>query len=80
MAPSWEVGREESRLTAPCGMLGQAENVVQFPIDEQAGIGGDLAAEEIQLQTAVKSELARALGWFTCWMGHDPPADLMTIL
>ena len=38
------------------GKRGQAERVVEFPEREQAGIGGDACAVELQLQAAVEIE------------------------
>ena len=35
---------------------GQPECVVQFPIGQQSGVGGDAAAMEFQLQAAVKTQ------------------------
>jgi hypothetical protein len=54
----------------------QAERLVQLAIGEQPGIGGDLAAVELQLQTAIKIELNSICYRFTRWMRHTGATKL----
>jgi hypothetical protein len=53
VAPIHSGARVDQRIG---GQRGQAERVVEFPECEQAGIGGDGRAVELQLQAAVEVE------------------------
>jgi hypothetical protein len=52
------------------GQVGQPERVVEFPVGQQPGVGGDAAAVEFQLQAAVEIDPERPIIRFTCWVFH----------
>jgi len=49
----------------------ETESVVEFAIGQQPGIGGDPAAIELKLHTAVEIEPERPINRFTRWVRHD---------
>ena len=53
------------------GEISEAERVIQFSVDQDAGIGGDAAAMEFQLQAAVEIDPQRAIIRFTHWVFHE---------
>ena len=60
--------------------IGEAERVVQFPLGQQAGVGGDPAAVEFQLQSPVEINPQRPIIRFTRWVLHRHAASLKTTL
>jgi hypothetical protein len=54
------------------GQISKAERVNQFSVDQDAGIGGDPAAVEFQLQAAVEIDPQNAIIRFTRWVFHEP--------
>jgi hypothetical protein len=53
------------------GEISKATRVVQFSVDKDAGIGGNAAAMEFQLQAAVGINLQRAVIRFTREVFHQ---------
>jgi len=41
-------------LQAPCARRGQTQRLIELPIRQQPGVGGDLASQELQLQSTVE--------------------------
>jgi hypothetical protein len=60
------------------GQVGQSERVIQFAIGEQAGVRGDLAAVEFQLQAAVEIDPQRPRIRLTHRVGHDRASNIFT--
>ena len=56
-----------------CGRRGQAEGVVQLAVGEQAAIGGDPGAVELELEAAVEGD-PQGLFRFTRRVRHPAPA------
>jgi hypothetical protein len=54
------------------GQISEAECVIQFSVDQDAGIGGDAAAVEFQLQAAVEIDPERPIIRFTRRVFHEP--------
>ena len=52
--------------------ISEAERVIQFSMDQDAGIGSDAAAVEFQLHAAVKIDPQSATIRFTRWVFHEP--------
>jgi hypothetical protein len=52
------------------GHVGQPEGVVQLPVGQQAGVGRDTAAVELQLQAAIEIDPQGAVIRFTRWVVH----------
>jgi hypothetical protein len=59
------------RASDRIGHAGQPKRVIQFAIDEEAGIRGDLAAVKFQLQAAVEIDPQRRRFRFTHRVRHD---------
>jgi hypothetical protein len=59
------------RKLASCE-ISEADRVVQFSMDQDAGIGGDAAAMKFQLQAAVEIDPQRVIIRFTRWVFHEP--------
>ena len=61
------------RMIIVCGY----KRVIQSSVDQDAGIGGDAAAVEFQLQAAVEIDPQGAIVRFTRWVLHlrasNPP-------
>jgi hypothetical protein len=55
-------------LTCHCP---ETEDIVEFAIGEQSGIGGDPRAMKLKLQATVEIEPQRAINRFTRWVRHD---------
>jgi hypothetical protein len=55
------------------GRRGQAEGVVQLAVGEQAGVGGDPGAVELELEAAVERDPQGFVG-FTRRVRHPAPA------
>jgi hypothetical protein len=55
--------------------IGQPERIVQFPVGQQTGVGGDPAAVEFQLEAAVKIDPQRPIIRFTRCVYHPRPPD-----
>ena len=51
----------------------ETENIVEFAVGQQSGIGGDPGAMELELQPAVEIEPERAIDQFTRRVRHDGP-------
>jgi hypothetical protein len=58
--------------------IGQPERVVQFPVGQQAGVGGDAAAVKFQLQPPVEINPQSTAIRFTRWVFHARPSDSTT--
>ncbi len=52
--------------------ISEAERVIQFSMDQDAGIGSDAAAVEFQLKAAVEIDPQSAINRFTRWVFHAP--------
>lgn len=50
------------------GQVGQPEGVVQVPVGQQRGVGGDAAAVEFQFQATVEIDPQGAIIRFICWV------------
>jgi hypothetical protein len=50
------VPAEARILQAVCALRSQAERLVEFSIGQQPSVGRDLAAQELELQTTVKTD------------------------
>jgi hypothetical protein len=57
-----------------CGRRGQAEGVVQFVVGEQAAVGGDPGAVELELEAAVEGD-PQDLFRFTRRVHHPAPSN-----
>ena len=51
----------------------KTEGLVEFPVSEQYGIGGDARTVELQLETAVEIEPRSIRFRFTRWVRHECP-------
>lgn len=60
------------------GQIGQSERVIQFAKGEQAGVRGDPAAAEFQLQASVEIDSQSPWFRFTHWVGHDRTPNIGT--
>ena len=49
----------------------EAERVVEFPVREQAGVGGDHRSPKLERQAAVEIDLERLAVRFTRWVRDD---------
>jgi hypothetical protein len=58
--------------------IDQSKGVVEFPISEQAAVGGDPGVVEFELQSAVEIDPKRLPFRFTHRVRHDRPAQFMT--
>jgi hypothetical protein len=56
-----------------CGCRGQADDIVQLAVGEQAGVGGDPGAVELELEPAVEGDPERFFR-FTRRVRHPAPA------
>jgi hypothetical protein len=54
--------------------LHQSEGIVQLAIGQQAGVGGDIGAVELELQSAVEIEPRSVQFRFTRWVRHESAA------
>ena len=61
------------------GHAGQPKRVIQFAIDEEAGIRGDLAAVKFQLQAAVEIDPQMRLSGFTRRVTRVSPVAMMVL-
>jgi len=52
------------------GQIGQPERVVQFPVGQQASVGGNTAAMELELQATVEIDPQGTVIRFTHWVVH----------
>ena len=52
--------------------ISEAERVIQFSMDQDAGIGSGAAAVEYQLQAAVEIDPQNAINRFARWVFHAP--------
>ncbi len=52
------------------GQIGQPEGVVQLPVGQQPGVGGDPAAVELQPQPTVEIDPQGTVIRFTRWVVH----------
>ena len=52
------------------GQVGQPERVVQLPVGQQPGVGGDAAPMELQPQAAIETDPQGTLIRFTRWVVH----------
>lgn len=54
--------------------ISEAERIVQFTVDQDAGIGGDATSMEVEPQAAVKIDPQGTVIRFTRWVFHEPAA------
>jgi hypothetical protein len=60
--------------------IGQPERVVQFTVAQQAGVGGDAAAVEFQLQPPVEIDPQGSVIRFDHWGFHPRASDPVIIV
>ena len=60
------------------GEISEAKRVIQFSVDQDAGIGGDAAAVEFQLQPTVEIDPENAVIRLTRWVFHPRASPLTT--